>query len=63
MKIEIYDLIHKPYYIPDDELYVPIQPGCAEKGCKILGGRVIRDDTGDNISIKNRAYNILIINK
>ena len=59
MKIEIYDLIHKPYPIPDDQLYVPIQPGCAEDGCKLLGGRVIRDDIGDNISSKNKSYNML----
>lgn len=59
MKIEVYDLVHKPYKLPEDPLYVPIQPGCAEEGCKILGGRVIRDDTGDNISIKNQAYNML----
>lgn len=59
MKIEIYDLIHKPYKIPDDKLYIPIQPGCAEEGCNFLGGKVIRDDTGDNISIKNKAYNML----
>lgn len=59
MKIEVYDLVHKPYKLPEDPLYVPIQSGCAVEGCKILGGRVIRDDTGDNISIKNQAYNML----
>ena len=59
MKIEIYDLIHKPYRIPTDTLYVPIQPGCAEPGCNILGNGILRDDEGDNISLKNRAYNML----
>ena len=59
MKIEIYDLIHKPYRVPTDPLYIPIQPGCAEPGCKYLGDGIQRDDEGDNISIKNRAYNML----
>lgn len=59
MKIEIYDVLHKSYRIPDDDIYIPIQTGCAMPGCKILGGNIIRDDTGDNISNRNMAYNIL----
>lgn len=59
MKIEIYDLVHKRCKTPSDPLYVLIQSGCALAGVELLGGNVIRDDTGDNISARNRAYNML----
>ncbi len=59
MKIEIYDVLHKPYRIPDDDIYIPIQTGCAMPGCKIIGGNVIRDDIGENISNRNLSYNVL----
>ena len=53
--VRIYSVFHKPYWFPDNELYVPIQVGFAgpiEKD----GKPIIRDDSGDNISQKNRTF-------
>lgn len=44
---------HKPYWMPDDPLYLPIQVGAAGKE-SIPGFQ--RDDEGDNISEKNPSY-------
>lgn len=43
---------HKPYWMPSDEMYLPLQVGA--EGKKSLG--YTPDNTGDNISIKNPYY-------
>ncbi len=43
---------HKPYPMPDDPVYLPIQVGAGGK--QSIG--FTRDDSGDNISEKNRSY-------
>lgn len=52
MDIKILVAAHKPYWMPDDDVYLPIQVGAAGK--ENLGWQ--RDDEGDNISIKNPYY-------
>ena len=51
-RLRIYTMTHKPFEIPKDPLYVPLQVGSALQ--EDLG--YLRDDTGDNISEKNRNY-------
>lgn len=43
---------HKPYWMPGDKLYVPVQVGA--EGKDSLG--LIPDNTGDNLSAKNANY-------
>lgn len=43
---------HKPYWMPDDEVYLPIHAGRAGKAD--LG--YVGDDTGDNMSARNPNY-------
>lgn len=43
---------HKPYWMPQDALYTPVQAGA--QGRESLGWQ--RDDTGENISGKNKTY-------
>lgn len=52
MDIKILVATHKKYWMPKDEIYLPIHVG--KKGKDDLG--YIGDDTGDNISIKNPNY-------
>lgn len=52
MDIKILVAAHKPYWMPDDAVYLPIQVGAAGK--ESLGWQ--RDDEGDNISAKNPNY-------
>lgn len=52
MDIKILVAAHKPYWMPDDDVYLPIQVGAAGK--ESLGWQ--RDDEGDNISAKNPNY-------
>lgn len=51
--IKILVAVHKPYWMPDDPMYIPVQVGAAGKE-PIPGFR--RDDEGDNISGKNPRY-------
>lgn len=44
---------HKPYDVPFDDVYIPIHVG---KAISNLEMDMIGDDTGDNISEKNRTY-------
>ena len=44
---------HKPYWIPEDSCYLPVQVGAAGKDTI---GNFQRDDEGDNISEKNPNY-------
>ena len=53
MDIKILVATHKSYWMPDDEMYIPIQVGSAVSD-KELG--FVRDDSGDNISGKNKNY-------
>lgn len=52
MDIKILVAAHKPYWMPDDDVYLPIQVGAAGK--ESLGWQ--RDDEGENISAKNPNY-------
>lgn len=52
MKCVILIASHKKYWMPEDKMYLPIQVGAA--GEPDLG--YIRDDTGDNISVRNKNY-------
>lgn len=52
MDIKILVAAHKPYWMPDNDVYLPIQVGAAGK--ESLGWQ--RDDEGDNISAKNPNY-------
>ena len=54
MKTTILVACHKPYDTPKQPCYVPIQVGAALSGQTLDG--MIRDDTGDNISGKNRSF-------
>ena len=47
---------HKPYWMPDDSIYLPVQVGAAGKP-SIEGFQ--RDDEGDNISSENSHYSEL----
>lgn len=51
--LHIYCATHKDFNPPTDAIYIPIFVGAAlnEKGNKIIG-----DDTGDNISLKNKNF-------
>lgn len=52
MNIKILVATHKKYWMPDDDVYLPIHVGKENKDN--LG--YIGDNTGDNISIKNPNY-------
>lgn len=53
--IRIYVMAHKPFDVPEDKIYIPLQVGAALH--EPLG--YLTDDTGDNISAKNPHYNEL----
>lgn len=53
MDIKLLVATHKTYWMPDDEIYYPIQVGRALNK-NDLG--YFRDDSGDNISVKNKNY-------
>lgn len=48
---------HKPYPMPDDDIYLPVQAGSA--GRDSIG--YTRDDGGDNISGRNGGYSELTV--
>lgn len=50
--IKIITAAHKPYTIPSDSMYLPVQVGAAGKTS--IGYQ--RDDDGDNISSLNPCY-------
>ncbi|STY72103.1 Uncharacterised protein [Megamonas hypermegale] len=52
MNIKILVATHKKYWMPEDEVYLPIHVG--KEGKQDLG--YIGDNTGNNISIKNSNY-------
>ena len=51
--IKIIVATHKKYWMPSDEIYLPIHVGAEWKDAE-LG--YVKDNTGDNISIKNKNY-------
>jgi len=53
--IRIFAITHRLFTPPPDELYVPLQVGCASG--RPLG--YLRDDTGDNISSQNAYFSEL----
>ena len=53
MEICIAVAAHKPYWMPSDKMYLPIEAGRALHGART---NFIGDDTGDNISAKNAEY-------
>lgn len=52
MKIKIIVATHKEYSMPKDDIYLPVQAGRAIHSPLTYAG----DDTGENISWKNRNY-------
>lgn len=52
LKAEVYIVSHKLVKLPQDRMYVPIQVGTADE--KFTG--FVRDNTGDNIAVKNPNY-------
>ena len=52
--VKIIVAAHKDYWMPSNELYVPVQVGAAVHPA--LGSRYIPDNTGDNISDRNANY-------
>ena len=52
MNIKIIIATHKPYWMPEDPMYLPVHVGAA--GNTSLGFQ--RDDEGENISLKNPNY-------
>lgn len=52
MDLKVLVAVHKPYWMPTDDVYVPIQVGCKGKGSLGFTG----DDTGENISAKNANF-------
>lgn len=53
--IEILNVVHKPAFLPDNDLIKPIQVGAALAGRR-LEDMAYYDDQGDNISDRNRSY-------
>lgn len=58
MKIKIIIAMHKPYQVPKDDVYLPLQVGAAGRDPieTAQGIAVARDDGGENISLKNDTY-------
>lgn len=52
--IKIIVAAHKKYWMPDDEIYLPMQVGA--EGKTVLGYGFTPDNTGDNISERNVNY-------
>ena len=52
MQTTIIVATHKPYWVPDDPMYLPVQMGHAiHPACGYIG-----DDTGENISERNANF-------
>ena len=57
--IRIVVATHKKYEMPKDEMYIPLHVGAAgkvDKDGKKLDFGYVRDDTGDNISVRNSNF-------
>lgn len=53
-KIKIYICCHKPSYVPQNHMFIPVQAGAALVTTALPG--MVGDDSGKNISKKNRQY-------
>ena len=53
MDIQVIVATHKPYRMPEDPMYLPVQVGSAASGRKL---NYTADDTGENISSKNPGF-------
>ena len=54
MNIKLFVCCHRPDHVPRHPLLVPIQVGAALADSRFPG--FVQDDTGENISAKNRSY-------
>lgn len=54
MDIKIIVAAHKEYWMPEDDVYLPLHVG--KEGKRALAGIPTCDNTGDNISAKNDTY-------
>ena len=54
MKTTVIVTAHKPYWMPADRIYLPVQVGAGIPGAPALGFQ--RDDDGENISKKNKTF-------
>ena len=54
MDIKVMVAAHKPYWMPEDDVYLPVQVGAAGKASIAPGWQ--RDDEGENISALNPYY-------
>lgn len=52
LDVKVVVATHKPYWMPQDAMYMPLQAGAAINPSASYGG----DDRGDNISKKNPGY-------
>lgn len=52
MDCKIIIATHKPYWMPEEKMYIPVHVGAAGKA----NVGYVRDDTGENISEKNKNY-------
>ncbi len=53
MNVTIYIAANKPYSFPTDEVYRPIHVGACFSNDEFAA---VTDDSGDNISHKNKTY-------
>ncbi len=53
-KLSVLIACHKPYVLPEDACYLPVEAGAALRPQHIPG--CVRDNTGENISEKNQNY-------
>ena len=59
MDIKIIVAAHKRYWMPEDEMYLPLHVGAegkTDESGKPLDLGYVKDNTGDNISAKNANY-------
>ena len=54
MQIKLLVAAHKPFWMPEDGVYLPVHVGAAGKAA--IDPRWARDDAGENISDKNATY-------
>lgn len=61
--IEIYTVFHKPWTIHQNDIVIPIHAGRALKTKRSIPllDKMIGDDTGENISVKNQNYSELTV--
>ena len=52
-KVAIFVIYHKDFSIFKSDIFYPIQTGCDDTSMKLPA---LKDNTGDNISYKNKNY-------